>query len=200
MACAWSVGNSADLAAGGDLVARCRQGDEAAWRELVGRFSRYVYAIAVRGFLLDERDAEDVFQDVFTRVYQHLDMLRDDAAVRGWIGQVTRRVCIDHLRAGIPARRELEHESIEPAVEDEALARLDETLTVWEAVRRLQEQCRDIIDRFYCHDESYKEVSEALGIPTGTVASRLSRCLDELRERLATAPPAATVEAESEAS
>lgn len=186
------------LAAGGDLVARCRQGDEAAWRELVGQFSRYVYAIAVRGFHLDERDAEDVFQDVFTRVYEHLDMLRDDAAVRGWIGQVTRRVCIDQLRVGIPARRELAHEGVEPAVEDETLARLDETMTVWEAVRHLREQCRDLIDRFYCRDESYKEISAALGIPAGTVASRLSRCLDELRERLAAASPTA-VAAEPEA-
>ena len=44
------------------LVARCRSGDQAAWNELVERFSRYVYAIAVQAFRLPEHDAEDVFQ------------------------------------------------------------------------------------------------------------------------------------------
>ena len=70
------------------LVARCRSGDQAAWNELVEQFSRYVYAIAVQAFRLPEHDAEDVFQEVFTRVYQHLDSLRDDEAVRPWIGQL----------------------------------------------------------------------------------------------------------------
>src|ERR671934_1584405 len=95
----------------GVLVARCRSGDEAAWAELVERFSRYVYAIAVQAFRLPEHDAEDVFQDVFTRVYQHLDTLRNDEAVRPWIGQLTRRVCINRLRSSSreqPAEEEFE--------------------------------------------------------------------------------------------
>ncbi|HEX2482768.1 MAG TPA: hypothetical protein VHQ69_12880, partial [Methylomirabilota bacterium] len=54
------------------LVARCRTGDHDAWRELVDRFSRYVYAIAIQGFKMSEHDAEDVFQEVFTRAYEHL--------------------------------------------------------------------------------------------------------------------------------
>ena len=82
------------------LVARCRTGDDDAWRELVDRFSRYVYAIAVQGFRLGQQDAEDVFQDVFARVYERLGSLRDDDAVRPWIAQLTRRVCIDRLRSG----------------------------------------------------------------------------------------------------
>src|SRR4029453_7615532 len=81
------------------LVARCRAGDDAAWRELVDRFSRYVYAIAIQGFRLSQQDAEDVFQEVFARVYERLDSLREDEAVRPWIAQLTRRLCIDRLRA-----------------------------------------------------------------------------------------------------
>ena len=65
-----------------ELVARCRSGDHDAWRALVERFSRYVYAIAVQAFRLPEHDAEDVFQEVFARTYEHLDRLRDDAAIR----------------------------------------------------------------------------------------------------------------------
>src|SRR6059058_5985138 len=82
------------------LVARCRTGDAAAWNELVERFSRYVFAIATQAFRLSQHDAEDVFQEVFARVYQHLGRLRDDDAFRPWIAQLTRRLCIDRLRAG----------------------------------------------------------------------------------------------------
>src|ERR671913_1809675 len=82
------------------LVGRCRNGEAAAWNELVERFSRYVYAIAVRAYRLPEHDAEDVFQDVFARAYQRLGQLRDDDAVRPWLAQLTRRACLDRLRAG----------------------------------------------------------------------------------------------------
>jgi hypothetical protein len=69
-----------------ELVARCRNGDAEAWNELVERFSRYVYAIAMQAFRLGPHDAEDVFQEVFARVYQHLDRLRSDDAIRPSIG------------------------------------------------------------------------------------------------------------------
>ena len=67
------------------VVARCREGDEGAWSELVERFSRYVYAIAVRVYRLPEADAEDVFQEAFARAYEQLEKLRDDArSGPGW--------------------------------------------------------------------------------------------------------------------
>src|SRR3954469_13938934 len=84
-----------------ELVARCRTGDAAAWNELVERFSRYVFAISTQAFRLSQPDAEDVFQEVFARVYQHLGGLRDDDAFRPWIAQLTRRVCIDKLRGSV---------------------------------------------------------------------------------------------------
>ena len=61
-----------------ELVARCRSGEVLAWAELVERFSRYVYAISTQAFRLSPADAEDVFQEVFARTYEHLDRLRDD--------------------------------------------------------------------------------------------------------------------------
>src|ERR687897_362702 len=81
------------------LVGRCRNGEAAAWNELVERFSRYVYAIAVRVYRLPEHDAEDVFQEVFARVYERLGSLRDDGAIRPWLAQLTRNTCVDRLRA-----------------------------------------------------------------------------------------------------
>src|ERR687888_763658 len=116
-----------------ELVARCRAGDEQAWAELVERFSRYVYAISSQAFRLSEADAEDVFQEVFARAYQHLDSLRDDAAVRPWLAQLTRRLCIDRLRASARERPATDEE-LADAGTDETLALLEEALVVHEAL------------------------------------------------------------------
>ena len=169
---------SANDTTDGALVARCRAGDDDAWRELVERFSRYVYAIAVQGFRLGQQDAEDVFQDVFARVYERLGSLRDDDAVRPWIAQLTRRLCVDKLRAG---SREEPTEEVEPAADEDALGRIDDALDVHEAMGDLPENCRDILDRFFARDESYRTIGDTLGLPAGTIASRISRCLDKLR-------------------
>src|SRR6478736_2256195 len=129
------------------LVARCRAGDDDAWEELVRRFSRYVLAIAQQAYRLSPADAEDVFQDVFARTYERLGDLRNDEAVRPWIAQLTRRLCIDRIRAG--SRESADPEALEAGV-----------------------------------DESYAVIGTALGLPSGTIASRISRCLGKLREQL----------------
>ena len=170
-----------------ELVGRCRGGDAAAWNELVERFSRYVYAICTQGFRFSEHDAEDVFQDVFTRVYTHLDRLRDDEAFRPWLAQLTRRTCIDRLRSG---GRETPTEEVEPGDLDETLSQLDESMAVHDAMGELTDNCREILDRFFARDESYRTIGEALELPAGTIASRISRCLDKLKALLEeTTPP-----------
>ena len=163
------------------LVARCRTGDDEAWEELVRRFSRYVLAIAQQAYRLSPSDAEDVFQDVFTRTYERLSDLRNDEALRPWIAQLTRRLCIDRIRAG--ARETVDPDMAELGVDD-TLEQLDEALSVQEALLSMSDPCRDIIDRFFRRDESYAVIGVALGLPSGTIASRISRCLGKLRETL----------------
>ena len=160
-----------------DLVARCRGGDDEAWNLLVERFSRYVYAICSQGFRFGPEDAEDVFQDVFARVYEQLGRLRDDGAVRPWIAQLTRRLCIDRIRS----TREAPAEVVEPEGFDDRLAELDEALAVREMLAALSENCQEVLDRFFARDESYKTIGEALDLPSGTIASRISRCLEKLK-------------------
>ena len=162
-----------------ELVGRCRAGDERAWNELVEKYSRYVYAIVVQGYRLRGPDAEDAFQEVFLRVYDRLGSLRKPEAFRPWIAQLTRRVCLDRL--SVLSREEpseLEPEEVEAALED-----VDEAFSVREALAALSEDCREVLDRFFCRDESYRTIGEALGLPAGTIASRISRCLAKLRER-----------------
>jgi RNA polymerase sigma factor (sigma-70 family) len=164
-----------------ELVQRCRAGNTDAWNELVERFSRYVYAVCTRGFRLSEEDAEDVFQEVFTRVFTHLDTLRNDAALRPWIAQLTRRLCLDTIQKG-----GREQATAEPFAEDLAsdLNEIDEAFTVREAMTTLSDACQDILDRFFARDQSYRTISDELDIPSGTIASRIARCLSKLRIEL----------------
>jgi RNA polymerase sigma-70 factor, ECF subfamily len=170
-----------------ELVERCRAGDSEAWNELVERFSRYVYAVTVRGFRLREQDAEDVFQEVFARAYENLSKLRDDSAIRPWLAQLTRRLCLDTIRASARTQPE---EFLDPHGVDDTIARLDEALVVHEALASLPENCREILDRFFARDESYRHIGDALDLPAGTVASRISRCLVKLRGELEGRNPA----------
>ena len=165
-----------------DLVVRCRAGDDDCWRELVTRYSRYVYAISVQAFRLPESDADDVFQEVFARAYEHLDKLRDDSALRPWLAQLTRRLCIDTLRSG--SREQPTGEDADLEGVDDAIERFDEALSISEAMRTLPDHCAEILDRFFAQDESYRMIGEALELPAGTVASRISRCLTRLRGEL----------------
>jgi RNA polymerase sigma-70 factor (ECF subfamily) len=169
-----------------DLVRACRAGDEDAWALLVERFSRYVYAIVVQAYRLAEYDAEDVYQEVFARTYEHLDRLRSDEAIRPWIGQLTRRLAIDRLRLARREQAGIELLDRGEADAERELERLEIALGVREAMATLPEHCQDILDRFFARGESYQEISEALQIPMGTIASRISRCLTKLRQQLET--------------
>ena len=51
------------------------------------------------------------------------------------------------------------------------------------ALGSLSDECQEVLDRFFCRDESYRTIGDELGIPSGTIASRISRCLGKLRER-----------------
>ena len=164
-----------------ELVQRCRAGDSEAWNELVERYSRYVYAICIRGFRLSEEDAEDVFQDVFTRAFMRLETLRDDSALRPWIAQLTRRRCLDVVSG---SGRE---QPVDEVVADEGSAdmqEIEEAFAVREAVAGLSDACQDILDRFFARDQSYRTISGELDIPAGTIASRIARCLRKLRDEL----------------
>lgn len=160
------------------LVRRCRGGDESAWTAIVERFSNYVYAIALRFGCSDDK-AEDVFQEVFARVFTHLGTLRDDGALKPWIAQLTRRAAIDRLRAdaheiGVPDDEEV-------LTEGPDLEQIEQAMAVHRALDALPAPTSDVLRRFFLYDQSYRTIGDALGIPPGTVASRISRGLSALR-------------------
>ena len=163
-----------------ELVARCLAGEQDAWNDLVRSYSRYVFAICSQGYRLQGADAEDAFQDVFTRVFERLDTLRDGSALRPWIAQTARNCAVDALRR---SGREVPVGEV-PDAPDEGLARLDEAMTVHAALDRLSPDCHEILDRFFCRDESYRTIGSELELPAGTIASRIARCLTRLRDAL----------------
>ena len=118
---------------------------------------------------------------MFTRIYTRLDTLRDDAAVRPWIAQLTRRVCLDRLAA---ASREQPVEEVEGEQFEQTMEEIDEAFAVRALLAELADPCREMLDRFFARDESYRTIGEALNLPSGTIASRISRCLGKLREQL----------------
>jgi RNA polymerase sigma-70 factor (ECF subfamily) len=153
-----------------------------AWAALVRRFSDYVYAILTRGFGLDDAAAEDVFQEVFTRAFRRLDTLEDDLAIKPWIAQLARRAAVDRLRG---VRCEANVDAIpEAGRRDAALELIEQAVTVRRALSELPEAYGEVIERFFIRDQSYETIGMQLGLPAGTIASRISRGLSMLRRML----------------
>lgn len=137
--------------------------------------------------LKDRGLAEDVFQEVFTRVYLHLDRFRGEASPRTWIYRITVNLCRDKL--GLWAARKvvtMAGDALAGLVgdtadtEDAALANVDAEVLL-EAVLQLPLEFRAPVLLAYYEDMDLKQVAAALGLPPGTVRSRLHRARQRLR-------------------
>ena len=163
-----------------ELVARCLANEQGAWEELVDRYARYVYAIAARVYRLDPNLLDAGFLVVCAGGFAGPDRLGEVAARRPWIAKTPGRCAIDALRR---AGRETAVDELPDGV-DEGLAELDEAMTVHAALDGLSPDCREILDRFFTRDESYRTIGSELDLPPGTIASRIARCLARLRDAL----------------
>jgi RNA polymerase sigma-70 factor (ECF subfamily) len=163
------------------IVAACRAGDRDAWQRLVERFDRYVLGIIRHGYRVPPQDAEDVFQEVFIKAYARLGDLRNDDAIGPWLAGITRRTCLTRLRT----RVDEPVDSLDEETADEAaLEQVERAMDVDAALRRLPEACQEILERFFRDDQPYAQIAAELGLPAGTIASRISRCLSKLKVEL----------------
>lgn len=181
------------------LVARCRQRDASAWRALVQRYQRLVYAI-VRRAGLDEHVAADVFQTVFARLLEHLPRLTQPERLQAWIVTTARREtlrALDHGRRNVSMTRADDADAPRDSVEDslpdpaplaeEALAELQQLDRLRRALERLDARCRELLALVFRDDDErlpYDEVARRLGIPTGSIGPTRARCLDKLRRQM----------------
>ncbi len=167
-----------------ELVKRCLAADEDAWAILIERNAHYVYTLVLRGFRLPPEEAEDVLQETFTQVYEHLADYRSTGPLRAWIGTIARNVARQGLRSR--SRHPETSLPLEAAddVQQRALEAVEASVLVMDALAQLEPACGEVLRRFFLLSQKYAEIAAATGIAEGTVASRIARCLIRLRHLL----------------
>jgi RNA polymerase sigma-70 factor (ECF subfamily) len=160
-----------------ELVRRFSQGDRASFEELVRRHERRVYNLALRMLGRDE-DARDATQDAFLSALRKVSSFRGDAAFTTWLHRVTVNACYDMLRRRARGPL-LELDSELPPPEPRAGVDPAEAAAVGVDVRRalvqVPEEFRAVLVLHDVQDMVYDDVAAVLGIPVGTVKSRLHR-------------------------
>jgi RNA polymerase sigma-70 factor (ECF subfamily) len=159
------------------LVERCLRGEDTAWEELIKLHTRRVYGLCYR-FTGSDSEAQDLSQEVFLRVFRSLRSFRAaEGSFVTWLARLTRNLLIDHYRR---TRQLRVTDSIE-----EQLPLLEESVTV--AVRPdsmvTEREAGDLREAVILRDlqgMEYREISQVLNIPEGTVKSRLNRGRAEL--------------------
>jgi len=177
-------------------ASRGRGEREAAFRTLVERYQRRLFAVCVR-VLGSADDAEEAVQETFVRLARSADTFRGESKLSTWMYRVARNVCTDRVRHD--ARRpstpveDVTTVADPPARDDAVDARLT-GLAVETALRRLDDRSRMLLLLVAVDGLSYAEAAEVAELPVGTVKSRVSRARVQLGELLADPSPAPTSE------
>ena len=168
-------------------MGRARNGDKQAWDALVGRYAPLIWSIC-RRYELRDADAEDVGQSVWLHLVDHLDRVRDPAALPGWLATTARRECVRVLRAAggphdagpVPNAENTSDGTV--ATADEELLAAERHAALREALMGLSPCCQQLI-ALLLEDPPvpYVEISARLGIPVGSIGPSRRRCLDKLR-------------------
>lgn len=169
-----------------DLISRARGGDEAAWEALVSQYQEAIFRLAYL-LLGDAQEAEDVAQEAFIRAFRALDRFDTERfySMQPWLLSITtnlahnRRRSIGRYLAAL--RRQVQMEPKPVVYIGEQTTQQWEAHTLWQAVRRLRPAEQEVVYMRYFLDLSEAEMASALGVPSGTVKSRLHRALDRLR-------------------
>jgi len=178
------------------LVNRCLRGDSAAWETVVQSYGSRIRRMAYRyGHL--RNDADDVAQEVFLRVFRNLATFRaDSGSLENWVVRVGRNFLIDRFRAARRSRelggsRDLEALKLkdERCLPPDRMAEgSEEFAAVMTGLQSLHSELKEAVVLRYLEGMSYEEMSEHLGVPQGTVKSRISRGRSKLARLLASRP------------
>jgi RNA polymerase sigma factor (sigma-70 family) len=175
-----------------DLVTRSRNGDQDAWDALVERYAPLVWSIC-RRYRLSSADTHDVGQSVWLYLLQHLDGIREPAALPGWLMTTTRRECGRVVRAAQRAQAlgqstgewDIPDERPGPEHEFEVA---ESRAAILEAFLDLPTGDQQLITLLIQEPPvSYAEISLRLGIPVGSLGPKRRRCLERLRRHPALA-------------
>lgn len=172
-----------------ELVRRCLAGDSAAWEDIVRTHSRRLYNLCYR-FTGRREEAEDLAQEVFLRVFRTLSSYNPNQGALGvWMHRVARNLLIDHYRATRRERLAVSLDDELPRLEekeggaprpDRALAQVELSAAVQQGLTHLSPELREAIILRDLQGFEYREISQVLDIPEGTVKSRINRGRAEL--------------------
>jgi len=173
-----------------ELLRKIAERDREALRTLYGRFATAVFSLA-RRILGDGAEAEDVLQEVFVQVWRECGSFdRSRGSVPAWLMSIARNRSIDRLRSrrrGDAARQEKElGDLLEPVPGvDEDVASMSDAARVRHALSALPEVQQQALLLSYFGGRSHSEIAAAIGVPIGTVKSRIAGGLQALRAALA---------------
>ena len=174
------------------LIERCLRGDQSAWNHVVGLYWRKVFNIAYK-FVGRHDEAEDLAQDIFLKLFKSLKTFDRRANFSTWLISVSRNLCIDHYRS---TRRE--HDLVSHDVDTSTvpypstiesphmmLERRDRVSLLRAALDKLAPSLRTAVILRDIQELTYQEIADRLGVPEGTVKSRINRGRTELARQIA---------------
>jgi RNA polymerase sigma factor (sigma-70 family) len=169
------------------LVARVGEGDQAAWNELVERYSPLVWSICVH-YQLNRQDIDDVAQNVWLLLVEHIGSIREAAALPGWLATTTRHEALRVLRvsrrrdhADLPPDDLLPPGPADATIEQELIA-AERDAALRAAFAELPRRCHELLSLLMSDPPpGYAYISATLGLPVGSIGPTRARCLDRLR-------------------
>ena len=167
------------------LVARAAEHDQGAWNEIVERYAPLVWSICLR-YRLFGQDIEDVGQNVWLLLVEHLGKLREPAALPGWLATTTQRECLRVIRAARRYDRSRPPDELpsspDDAVIEEEIITAERNAALRAAFAGLPPHCRRLLGMMLSDPpHSYAEISGILQIPIGSIGPQRARCLERLR-------------------
>ena len=168
-----------------DLLAAAHKGDEGAFHELVDRHAERLFRLAF-SLVGSAADAEDVVQATLMGAFEHLGRFEDRSTVKTWLTRIlVRQVARHHRRRSRRWETSLANGSDAAAARGEPMAEAsNRRLDVRQALDRLSSEHRQVVVLREFEGMSYDEMAEAVGVPQGTVESRLYRARQELKDLL----------------
>jgi RNA polymerase sigma-70 factor, ECF subfamily len=172
-----------------ELVERCRQGDETAFRELVDQYKGLVFALIARS-VTDRARAEELAQDVFLKVHKGLQYFRGEARLSTWIYRIVINVLSQERPRGttmsLDDMQMGDRPPVQIAADDRSFGDLLLKDRLQKAIERLPVQYQVLVNGHYLKGMRYEDLAEALDLPMGTVKTHLHRAKRQLRLLLET--------------
>ena len=166
------------------LIVRCRLGERAAWEQLVRDWEPKLLYF-VRRLVDDESDALDVLQQTWLKVFRRIGTLEDPGALAPWLYQIARNTALNHRRVQAAYRAAIAEEQNHRREqgEDQTIS-CDNAELVHYGLARLSLAQREVLTLYFLEGWNVERIAQVLGVPSGTVKSRLFHARNALRECL----------------